>query len=156
LKGQGDAYFSPDGKRLAAASANPKTPHISVWDAQTGQRIFTLQGHMAPVRGLKFSPDSKLLASSSGDRTLRIWDLQTGQEIRTLRGQIEPLRVPILFFSPDSKRFVSAGTIFSVINPKDAKSLEKVVVKVWDVADAQKGQQTLTLKVVSDVMLRNQ
>ena len=34
--------FSPDGKRLASASADET---VKVWDAATGQETLTLKGH---------------------------------------------------------------------------------------------------------------
>ena len=34
--------FSPDGKRIASASADRT---VKVWDADTGQEILTLKGH---------------------------------------------------------------------------------------------------------------
>ena len=55
--------FSPDGKRLASASAGDKT--VKVWDAQTGQELLTLKGHTGSVSSVAFSPDGKRLASGS-------------------------------------------------------------------------------------------
>lgn len=46
----------------------------------------TLQGHKDRVWVSKCSPDGKLLASASGDRTVRIWSLQSFQCIATLEG----------------------------------------------------------------------
>ena len=115
--------LSPDGKRFATADANETRPRIRVWDAQTGQLVFTFQGHTSQVQCMAFTPDSKRLASSSGDRTLRIWDLQTGEEIRTLRGHAAGK----LVFSPDGKRLASAGG---------------EEVKLWD---AQKDDETIRL-----------
>jgi WD40 repeat protein/serine/threonine protein kinase len=139
LKGQDFyVYFSPDSKRLVTtASENEATGRISVWDAQTGQVIFSLQRHTDRVRNLAFSADSKRLASSSDDRTLRIWDLQTGQEIRTLRGQIG-----WIVFSPDGKRLVSSSGAPDRIGT--------IVLKVWDVQKDEKDPRTFTLKGVSN------
>src|SRR5437867_2879664 len=38
--------------------------------------------HAASVEQLVFSPDGKVLVSSSWDGTLRLWDVSTGNEIR--------------------------------------------------------------------------
>src|SRR5262245_55110367 len=39
-----------------------------------------------------FTPDSKVLASSHGDRIIRLWDAATGKEIRRLTGHITDVR----------------------------------------------------------------
>jgi len=41
------------------------------------------QGHRMHVICSAFSPNEKLLASGSRDRTIKLWDIQTGREIRT-------------------------------------------------------------------------
>jgi WD40 repeat protein len=54
--------FSPDGKRLASGgSGRPDSGPgaLRVWDAQTGQEIFNLQGHAAKVTAVAYSPDGK-------------------------------------------------------------------------------------------------
>ena len=45
--------FSPDGKRLASASADQT---VKVWDAGTGQETLTLKGHTACVPAWRSAP----------------------------------------------------------------------------------------------------
>jgi eukaryotic-like serine/threonine-protein kinase len=61
--------FSPDGKRIATADWWDNT--VKVWDAQTGQELFTLtlNEDTGRVHSLAFSPDGKRLASN-----VMIWD----------------------------------------------------------------------------------
>lgn len=46
----------------------------------------SMPGHAEAVVALSFSPDSQLLASGSGDTTLRIWDLTTETPMYTCGG----------------------------------------------------------------------
>ena len=46
----------------------------------------TLEGHERGVVSVKFSPDGKLLASASADKTIKLWDPETGELIQTLHG----------------------------------------------------------------------
>lgn len=75
--------FSPDGKRLASASED-KT--VKVWDAESGQEVFTLKDHTDQVTSVAFSPDGKRLATGSWDKTAKVWDAATGKVTCTLRG----------------------------------------------------------------------
>jgi WD40 repeat protein len=65
--------FSPDGRLLAAASANG----IRLWDVATAMELRTF-GQGAPAGSLAFSPDGRTLASSSLDYPIKLWDVATG------------------------------------------------------------------------------
>src|SRR5438128_3825703 len=45
----------------------------------------TLKGHTEALYAVAFSPDGKLIATGSFDKTIKLWDL-SGKEIRTLGG----------------------------------------------------------------------
>ncbi|MEH1819446.1 MAG: WD40 repeat domain-containing protein, partial [Nostoc sp.] len=67
----------------------------------------TLGGHANSVYGISFSPDGKMLASASGDKTVKLWDTTTGKEIKTLTGHTN--EVNGISFSPDGKMLASAS-----------------------------------------------
>jgi WD40 repeat protein len=115
--------FSPDGRRLASASADQT---VRVWDAATGKELLIFKGHTDPVFGVSYSPDGRQLASAGG-KTARVWDAATGQELLTLKGHA--YGVNGVSFSPDGRRLASAS------NDR--------TVRIWDVAT---GQELLTLK----------
>jgi WD40 repeat protein len=108
--------FSPDGKWLAAGGGRPKARHrpfppsseVHLWNAATGQRVHSCQGHTEAVTGVAFSRDGRRLVTASYDGTIRLWDTATGLE--TFRFEHDPRsgggRVT---FSPDGKRLAWTG-----------------------------------------------
>jgi WD40 repeat protein len=67
----------------------------------------TLTGHAGWVRGVAFSPDGRLLATASIDRTARLWDPATGECVRTLTGHAEAVHG--VAFSPDGRLLATAS-----------------------------------------------
>lgn len=63
--------------------------------------------HGQEIYALSFSPDGKLLATGSRDRTVKIWDLENGHELLTYTGHNLPVRA--LAFSADGKYIASGG-----------------------------------------------
>jgi WD40 repeat protein len=55
---------------------------------------------------VRFSPDSRHIASASEDKTIRIWDAQSGKMLAALQ---QSDHVTSVAFSPDGKRMVAAG-----------------------------------------------
>jgi len=67
-----DVTFSDDGQRIASTSGDKK---VIVWDAQTGEDVFTLVGHKQYVEAAAFGPAGQQLVSVGRDNTARIWNL---------------------------------------------------------------------------------
>jgi WD40 repeat protein len=94
----------------------------------------TLTGHSRSVMSVSLSPDGRLLASGSADKTVKLWNTGTGEHLLTLTGHTDD--VNCVAFSPDGRVLASAG-------------LDRTV-KLWQVSV---GKLLLTLTGHSDWVL---
>jgi WD40 repeat protein len=81
IRAVGACAFSPDGRRLAAASGDGT---VTIWEASA--ETLVLRGHRRDVVACAFSPDGTRLVSASKDQTLRVWDAVSGSCLATLAG----------------------------------------------------------------------
>ncbi|HEY9600933.1 MAG TPA: AAA-like domain-containing protein [Allocoleopsis sp.] len=112
--------FSPDGSTLVSSSGdktvklwrlaevlNKKRELNSRSQVKSEDSLFkTLQGHNSTVINIAFSPNGKLIASSSEDRTAKLWS-RDGKLLHTLKGHDSGIWS--VAFSPDSQTIATGS-----------------------------------------------
>src|SRR5262249_44601911 len=98
------AVFSPDGTRVATASADDTA---RIFDVASGRTKQVLEGHTDALEAVAFSPDGSRLATSGDDDDARVWNVRTGNQIALLRIHQGP--VSHVAFSADGRGLASAG-----------------------------------------------
>jgi WD40 repeat protein len=104
--------FSPDGRRLAAASSWDLT--MCVWNLDTGEPFGAdLPGHVKPPNSLRFIDHDRQLASAGDDGTIRIWNLADSSQQRVIQHEPDPAGkicwIRSMDVSPDGKYVASSG-----------------------------------------------
>ncbi|KAJ1979963.1 hypothetical protein H4R35_001309 [Dimargaris xerosporica] len=70
-------FVGPSEKYIASGSSDND---IRLWDAVNNQCICVLKGHTSKVWDLCSSYSQTMLASASGDRTVKVWDIRDGSD----------------------------------------------------------------------------
>lgn len=72
---QEDLTWNPSSTQVAAGG----TPGAHVWDASSGNKIYTLIGHGSDGWNVRWSPDgSRIATGARKDKLVEIWDAATG------------------------------------------------------------------------------
>ncbi len=98
--------LDPTGSWVAAGYEDSTEVLLYIWDVQSGDVIYAMEGHAARISAVDVSPDGKFLASGSYDGTVRLWDPQIGTTLGVITGFSDDIRD--VKFSADG-RYLNVG-----------------------------------------------
>lgn len=79
--------------------------------------------HLGDIYCIAFSPDGKLLATGSQDKTVRIWEVKTGKEQKIIAGETH--HIWSVTFSPDGTRLAFGdGDCVKICDVKTGETLD--------------------------------
>jgi WD40 repeat protein len=114
-KGINSLAWSPDGKWFASGGDNGS---VRLWKADNLTESIDFPDHAGPVTCVRFSPNSKLLASKAGH--VRIWRCDTGLSVAILPEPRTDDWFRCLAFHHHKLRLATLG-------------LEDKIVRIWDI-----------------------
>ena len=108
--------FSRDGQAIYTASVFGETLIASILKIDTKNRInFNFRGHRNTITSISFSPDGKMLASGSKDKTIKLWSLESRKFQTYNESEFNEVKeVNEVSFSPN-------GQIVASVNNKEVK-----------------------------------
>lgn len=121
-------HFHPSGQSFAIGSGLPsRSGQVVVVSTHSGRPLRRFeQLHSDTVLALQYSPNGKMLATGSADKTIRLLDVQQRRVIQSLDGHTH--HILSLAWKDDGRQLASGSA--------------DQTVKLWDVL---KGQQTRTI-----------
>ena len=118
--------ISADGARILTTSADGPP---QVWDARTGRKLSTLEGHTKSVNAVALSPDGQTVATAGADGSVKLFHADDGRAISVLETGAE--LVHAVAFSNDGK-LVAMGSADGSLRVRDVSTGHQLAVNKGD------------------------
>jgi WD40 repeat protein/serine/threonine protein kinase len=118
------ATFAPDGRHILTIGGND----AQLWNMESRRSVVRLSPHGA-VASADISPDGRLAATGSWDRSVKLWDTASGRAIRKLEGGHRGF-INSVEFSPDGRELLTAS--------------DDATARIWNVESGQPGEITFS------------
>lgn len=99
--------WAPDAMHFAAALSDSSIRLLRWRAEEPAEAVRTFTGHGGGINVLTFDPDSGVLASGGGDRTVRVWSIDETEPIAVLDAPNGTVRS--INFTPDGRKLVAGG-----------------------------------------------
>ncbi len=82
--------FAPKNRQFFASVGQDNTlkvwklPELDQFDQEVNSAQLTIMAHQKYINSVKISPNDKLIATSSQDKTIKIWDAKDLKLLKTL------------------------------------------------------------------------
>ena len=123
-----DIGYNPSGTRIVTAGKNGEA---DVFDAKTFKKLGGLKGHQDFVMYTAVSPNGKLIATASTDRSVKIWNAYTMSKVAELPNE-NTVGSPVCF-TADGNSLVTVNDSgylqFNTITPSQAGTDAPLVAK---------------------------
>ncbi|XP_076750219.1 notchless protein homolog 1 [Xylocopa sonorina] len=94
------------GEEILVSGSDDFTLYL--WKPEREKKfIARMTGHQQLINDVKFSPDGRIIASASFDKSIKLWESNTGKYITSLRGHVQA--VYSISWSADSRLLVSGS-----------------------------------------------
>lgn len=113
--------WSPNGKRFAGASTDPKNTSVFIANARTGKVLQTFAGLRDVSKHAYFSPDSSQLLTMDRRRVIQVWSVSTGKQAM----KFNPRYVTNASWLPDGQS-IAITDQYRRLSIYSAKSGEKI------------------------------
>ena len=100
------ARFSPDGKRIATASADK---YVRTIDVASGQMLHRFEGHTNYVLSVSWKGDGQTLVSGGADNAIKVWEVETADQKRTIDNNLNKAITKIEYIGETDTIVSSSG-----------------------------------------------